>query len=72
MEHEEVSVKMSFPGMQLANGNFKGLWAGLCGLDLSYCSVAKFCPTLYNPLNCSTPGFPVFHYLLEFAQTHAH
>ena len=24
------------------------------------CSVAKLCPTLCNPMNCSTPGFPVF------------
>ena len=23
-------------------------------------------------MNCSTPGFPVFHYLLEFAQIHVH
>ena len=33
------------------------------------CSVAKSCPTLCNPMNCSMPGFPVLHYLLEFAQT---
>ena len=26
--------------------------------------------TLCNPMGCSTPGFPVFHYLLELAQTH--
>ena len=25
-----------------------------------------------TPEDCSTPGFPVLHYLLEFAQTHAH
>ena len=36
------------------------------------CSVAKLCPTLCNPMNCSTPGFPVLHYFLEFAQTHVH
>ena len=24
------------------------------------------------PMDCSTPGFPVLHYLLEFAQTHVH
>ena len=23
-------------------------------------------------MDCSTPGFPVLHYLLEFAQTHVH
>ena len=35
-------------------------------------SVAKSCPTLGDPMNCSTPGFPVLYYLLEFAQTHVH
>ena len=25
-----------------------------------------------RPMDCSTPGFPVFHYLLEFAQTRVH
>ena len=32
------------------------------------CSVAQSCPTLCYPMNCSTPGFPVLHHLLEFAQ----
>ena len=36
------------------------------------CSVGKSCPTLCDPTNCSTPGFPVLHYLPEFAQTHVH
>ena len=36
------------------------------------CSVAKLCPTLYASINCSTPGFPVLHYLPEHAQTHFH
>ena len=35
-------------------------------------SVAKSCLTLCNPMDCSMPGFPVFHYLLEFAQIHVH
>ena len=34
------------------------------------CSVAKSCLTLCDPTDCSTPGSPVLHYLLEFAQTH--
>ena len=34
------------------------------------CSVAKLYPTLCDPIVCSTPGFPVLHYLPEFAQTH--
>ena len=33
------------------------------------CSVAKLCPTLCNPMNCSMPVFPVLQYLLEFGQT---
>ena len=40
-----------------------------------YCchrSVAKLCPTFCNPIDCSTPGFPVLHYLPEFAQIHVH
>ena len=31
-------------------------------------SVTKSCPPLCNPMDCSTPGFPVHHYLMEFAQ----
>ena len=36
------------------------------------CSVAKSQLTLCEPMDCSVPGFPVFHYLPEFAQTHVH
>ena len=37
---------------------------------LTCCSrrVTQSCLTLCNPLDCSTPGFPVHHYLPEFAQ----
>ena len=35
-------------------------------------SVAQLCPTLCDPMNCSTPGLPVQHQLLEFTQTHVH
>ena len=31
--------------------------------------VAKSCPTLCDPVNCSTPGFPVLHYLSDFAHS---
>ena len=38
-----------------------------------YCySVAKSCPTLCDPMVCSTPGFHVLRYLPEFAQIHVH
>ena len=36
------------------------------------CSVFQLCLTLCDPMDCSTPGFPVLHHLLELAQTHAH
>ena len=35
-------------------------------------SVAQFCLTLCDPMNHSTPGFPVYPLLLEFTQTHIH
>ena len=35
-------------------------------------SVAQLCPTLFDPMNCSMPGLPVHHQLLEFTQTHIH
>ena len=36
------------------------------------CSVAESCPTLCNPMDYSTPGFPVLYYLPELAQTYVH
>ena len=33
-----------------------------------YCSVVQSCQTLCDPMDCSTPGFPILHYLPEFAQ----
>ena len=35
-------------------------------------SVAQSCPTLCNPMNHRTPGFPVHHQLPESTQTHVH
>ena len=37
-----------------------------------FCLVAKSRLTLWDPMDCNTPGFPVLHYLPEFAQTHVH
>ena len=45
--------------------------SGLCILVVC-CSVAQSYPTLCDPMNCSTPGLSVLHYLLESAQTHVH
>ena len=38
----------------------------------SYCSIIKYCLTLCDPMEYVIPGFPVLHYLPEFAQTHDH
>ena len=38
--------------------------------QISVNSVAQSCPTLCDPMDCSTPGFPVHHQLLEPTQTH--
>ena len=35
-----------------------------------FSSVAQSCPTLCDPTDCSMPGFPVHHQLLELTQTH--
>ena len=35
-------------------------------------SASQSCPTLWDPMNCSTAGLPVHHQLLEFMQTHVH
>ena len=38
----------------------------------SISSVAQSCPILWDPMDCSMPGFPVHHQLLELTQTHVH
>ena len=41
-------------------------------MSQSVSSVAQLCLTLCNPMDCSRPGFPVHHQLLELAQTQVH
>ena len=41
-------------------------------LSVQFSSVARSCLTLYDPTDCSTPGFPVHHQLPELAQIHVH
>ena len=62
-------------------GNPKWLdWALTLGFDdlrnsnncVQFNSVTQSCPNLCNPMDCSTPGFPVQHQLPELAQTHDH
>ena len=49
------------------------LWS--CLLLQNVSSLVQFsqsCLTLWDPMDCSTPGLPVHHQLLEFTQTHVH
>ena len=41
-------------------------------ISVQFSSVTQSCPTLCDPMNCSTPGLPVHHQHLEFTQTHVH
>ena len=40
--------------------------------SVQFSSFAQSCLTLCNSMNCSMPGLPVHHQLLEFTQTHVH
>ena len=41
-------------------------------MEIQFSSAAELCPTVWDPMDCSTIGFPVHHQLPEFAQTHIH
>ena len=40
--------------------------------SVQFSSVTQLCPTLWDPMDCSTPGLPVHYQLPELAQTHVH
>ena len=39
---------------------------------IQFSSVSQSCPTLCDPMDCSTPGLPVHHHLPDFTQTHVY
>ena len=41
-------------------------------VSVQFSSVVELCLTLCDPMDCSTPGFPVHHQLPETTQTHVH
>ena len=41
-------------------------------VQVQFSSAAQSCQPFCNPMDCSTPGFPVHHQLPELAQTHVH
>ena len=52
--------------------SFKLLYLSCYFFPPHCCSVTQSCLTLCDPRDSSTPGFPVYHHLPEFAQTHVH
>ena len=40
--------------------------------SVQFSSAAQLCVSLCDPMECSTPGLPVHHQLLEFTQTHVY
>ena len=40
--------------------------------SVQFSSVTQLCLTLCDPMNCSMPGLPVHHQLLESTQTHVY
>ena len=62
-----AASSLKFSSSFLWDANLILLFFGFC-----CCSIAQSCPTLCDPMDCSTPGSPVLHYLPKLAQTHVH
>ena len=70
-----IKIYMNLPAMQetpVWSLGLKDPLAKKMDISVQFSSVAQSCPTLCDPMNCSTPGFPVLHYLSEFVQIHVH
>ena len=52
--------------------DWAGTYACMYCKSVQFSSVAQLCPTLCDPMNCSTLGLPVHHQLPESTQTHVH
>ena len=81
---ETVMVRVKKKGQIMRDLNNQGVTKFKAGLAVKgprrrlslslvqFSSVAQSCSTLCDPMDCSMPGFPVHHQLLELAQTHVH
>ena len=72
VDHEVVVSFGYFPGEVTQNHSW-GLWVfdNLVSVGL-FSSVTQLCPTLFDLMDCSMPGFSVHHQLPELAQTQVH
>jgi len=69
-------VELDFFSLECNEVSSNELW-DVNGLGVTFSSVqfslvAQSCPTLCDPMKCSSPGVPVYHQLPEFTQTHVH
>ena len=73
-----ISFRMDWLDLLAVQGTLRSLLQHHCSKasilwpSVQFSSVAQSCPTLCNPMNCSTPGLPVHHQLLELTQIHIH
>ena len=63
-ENEKIGLKLSIQKMKIMASSPIN--------SVHFSSVTQLCPTLCDPMDCSMPGFPVHHKLLESTQTHVH
>ena len=64
--------QLEYNKLSKARGTKKEITPLTWSLLVQFSSVTQSCPTLCDPMNHSTPGFPVHHQLPEFTQTHVH
>ena len=81
MQPQKLYSRWNSPGQNSSSDSekWKWKWKSLSCVQLfanpwtiQFSSVTQSCPTLGNPMNCSTPGLQVPHQLPEFTQTHVH
>ena len=80
----EIRPMTSSESRLRTHGRIRLLWLSHCAKHIKctdtfnahnspqFSLVTQLCPTLCDPMNCSTPGLPVHHQLPKFTQTHVH
>ena len=67
----KVKEESKNAGLKLNNQETKIMASGLIS-SVQFSSVTQSCPTLCDPMSCSTPGLPVQHQFLEPTQNYVH
>ena len=82
LSRDETNTNVSFLFKWRSSKNSAQLWIKILIVvvrftsvfigSVQFSSVTLSCPTLCDPMNCSTPGLPVHHQLPESTETHVH